>query len=154
MDAAPRWAVVAAGDADKLVEFIRRYYEYDGIPFHREEIRAGLGELLKDPAPGRAWFIKRGNETVGYVIIGYDFDLEVGGRLATITDLYLDPAHRRQCLGRKTLEFVADFCRSTGVRALQLQVERDNAEAQALYTSFGFQAADRIPMCVRLLPPP
>jgi len=132
------------------MEWIRRYYEYDGIPFHEAEIRAGLGVLLHDPSVGRAWLITSGNEVIGYTIIGYDFDLEVGGRLATVTDLYLAEDHRRKGHGRRTLEFVAEFCRTSGVRALQLQVERDNVEARALYESFGFEAADRIPMCKRL----
>jgi ribosomal protein S18 acetylase RimI-like enzyme len=145
-----RWQEAAEKDADMLADWIRRYYEYDGIPFHEREIRAGLSVLSRDPSLGRAWLIILGSEVIGYTIIGYDFDLEVGGRLATVTDLFLAPQHRRKGLGRRTLEFVAEFCRASGVRALQLQVERDNLEAQALYKSFGFQAADRIPMCKRL----
>jgi ribosomal protein S18 acetylase RimI-like enzyme len=146
-----RWQEAEEEDAGILTEWIRRYYEYDGIPFHEAEIRAGLSVLLRDPSLGRAWLIIRASGVIGYTIIGYDFDLEVGGRLATVTDLFLAPEHRRKGHGRRTLEFVVEFCRASGVRALQLQVERDNAEAQALYKSFGFQAADRIPMLKRLV---
>jgi ribosomal protein S18 acetylase RimI-like enzyme len=146
-----RWKEATEADAGILADWIRRYYEYDGIPFDEPEIRAGLIVLFRDPILGRAWLITRGTEVIGYTIIGYDFDLEVGGRLATVTDLYLAPEHRRMGHGRRTLEFVAEFCRASGVRALQLQVERDNVEAQALYESFGFQAADRTPMLKRLL---
>jgi diamine N-acetyltransferase len=145
-----RFKTATAADAQVLLDLIRKYFEYDHIPFQADEIRPGLMTLLNDASVGQAWLIECGMKPAGYVLFTYGFDLEFGGRLAFITDLYLEPEFRGKGLGQKTLERVGEFCRSSGVRALELQVERDNVEAQALYRKFGFTAADRIPMSKRL----
>jgi len=137
-------------DADTLLNLIQKYFVYDGISFDASKIRPGLILLLKDESIGHAWLIQSGAKAVGYVIFTYGFDLEFGGRLALVTDLYLEEEFRGQGLGRMTLKRIEEFCRANGVRALELQVERDNSEAQALYRKFGFEAADRIPLSKRL----
>jgi diamine N-acetyltransferase len=138
-------------DSETLVNFIRKYYEFDHIPFHENEIRAGLPPFLKDPALGCAWLILSVGKIVGYTIFTFSFDLELGGRLATITDLYFEEPHRGKGLGRRTLKQIEEFCRSSGVLALELRVERNNPRAFALYQKFGFRTYDRIPMSKRIL---
>lgn len=133
-------------DTETLVNFIRKYYEFDHIPFHENEIRAGLPIFLKDPALGRAWLVLSAGKIVGYTIFTFSFDLELGGRLATITDLYFEESQRGKGLGRRTLNHIEEFCRNSGVLALELRVERNNPRAFALYQKFGFKSYDRIPM--------
>ncbi len=80
----------------------------------------------------------------------FGFDLEFGGRQATITDLYLEPRYRGKGVGREVLRLVEDFCKKSGVRALELQVSADNSRATRFYQRFGFQAHDRVPMSKQL----
>jgi len=133
-----------------LTDLIRQYYEFDQIPFVEDEIRSGLAAFLKDPSLGRAWLMMRERQSIGYVIMTFGADLELGGRIGIITDLYLEPEHRRKGYGREALRHVEAFCGGLGLRALELLVERDNVEAQALYKSFGFRAYDRFPMSKRI----
>jgi diamine N-acetyltransferase len=137
-------------DVAALRTLVKQYYEFDQIPFVPEEIESGLQTLLSDGSLGQAWLVFNGTRPVGYIIFTYGFDIEFGGRLATVTDLYLEPGHRRRGLGGKILDHVEAFCRSIGLRGLELQVENDNTEARALYKRFGFQPADRIPMSKRI----
>jgi ribosomal protein S18 acetylase RimI-like enzyme len=137
-------------DANRLTDLIRQYYDYDQIPFDEAEIRSGLNDFLTDPSLGRAWLMVRDLKSVGYIILTFGVDLEVGGRMGWITDLYLEPEYRRKGYGGKALIHVEEFCRTLGLRALELLVERDNVEAQALYKSFGFRAYDRFPMSKRI----
>lgn len=137
-------------DAEILVDLIRKYYEFDHIPFQENEIRAGLPPFLKDPALGYASLVLDAGKIVGYTIVTFSFDLELGGRLATITDLYLEPSHRGKGLGRRLLTHIEDECRKSGTLALELRVERDNARAFALYQKFGFRTYERIPMSKRI----
>ena len=143
-----RTATIA--DVAVLQALVKQYYEFDQIPFVPEEIESGLRTLLGDGSLGQAWLVLNGTQPVGYIIFTYGFDIEFGGGLATITDLYLEPGHRRQGLGGKILDHVEAFCRSLGLRGLELQVECDNVEARALYKRFGFQSAYRIPMSKRI----
>jgi ribosomal protein S18 acetylase RimI-like enzyme len=140
-------------DAPVLASFVRKYYEFDGIAFVRDQVESGLNTLLADASLGQAWLILSGAEPVGYVIFSYGFDIEFGGRLALITDLYLEPPYRHRGIGRRILEQVEAHCQGLGLHGLELQVETDNAAARALYKKFGFEAADRIPMSKRIKKP-
>jgi len=139
-----------AEDAGKLLKMMRAYYRFDRMPFDRKTIASGLSELLNDHALGRAWLILKGHRPVGYLLFTFGFDLEFGGRQATITDLYIDPHHRSRGIGRKVLMEVEAFGRSCGVKALELQVTSKNALALAFYQRVGFVAHERIPMSKRI----
>src|SRR5580698_9802722 len=71
-----RFKKATSADAPGLLDLIRKYFDYDGIPFDPDEIRSSLSELLNDESIGQAWLIERGLKTVGYVIFTYGFDLE------------------------------------------------------------------------------
>jgi ribosomal protein S18 acetylase RimI-like enzyme len=137
-------------DLPALENLVGKYYAFDEISHDAGEVHAGLAILLTDATLGQAWLVLDARQPVGYVIFTYGFDVEFGGRLATITDLYLEPSHRGRGIGGKVLEHVEEYGRSTGLRGLELQVERDNAEARRLYEKSGFQSADRIPMSKRI----
>ena len=76
----------------------------------------------------------------------FGFDLEFGGRQATVTDFYLAPKYRGKGLGRKALTRVIETLRTLGVPAVELQVSKNNSRALAFYKRLGFQAHARIPM--------
>jgi GNAT superfamily N-acetyltransferase len=142
-----------------LLGFIARYYAFDGIAFDAARIRRGLLELIAAPTLGSAWLIRVGDEFVGHFILSFGFDLEFGGRQATLTDLFLDENVRRQGLGQATFAFIEQTLGTLGILALELQVERDNLEAQQFYRQVGMRPHDRIPMSkslptADLSPPP
>ena len=146
---------VKPSEQEALLGWIREYFTYDGIAFDEKLINAGLGLMLRDPHVGWAWFIEvpvensAMPEIVGYAIATPGFDLEFGGRRATLTDLYLSPSHRRRGLGSVVLAAIEGECRREGCLAIELQVESDNREAQGLYRKSGFVPHDRIPMSKR-----
>jgi GNAT superfamily N-acetyltransferase len=137
-------------NAWSLLKLIKAYYRFEGIAFDRREIASGLSRLLKDPIIGSAWLILNHGKPVGYLILTFGFDLEFGGRLAGLTDLYIEARHRRKGIGRAALQQVEEFCRSCGVNAIELQVTRKNASVLDFYRSIGFEAFDRIPMRKRI----
>ncbi len=146
---------VKPSEQEVLLGWIREYFTYDGISFNEKIIVQGLGLMLQDPRVGWAWFIEAAMENaslakiVGYAIATPGFDLEFGGRRATLTDLYLSPSYRRRGLGSQVLAAVEAECRNEGCLAIELQVENDNREAQGLYRKAGFVPHDRLPMSKR-----
>ena len=146
----PSFRTAAAADADRVLALIGEYYAYDGIAFDATRIAPALRELLTDDSLGRVLLFELGGETAGYLIATFAFDLEYGGRMAVITDFYLREPFRHRGIGTLAMEHLAGLCPSLGVRALELQVERDNPEAQSFYSKQGFRALDRIPMNRRL----
>jgi ribosomal protein S18 acetylase RimI-like enzyme len=79
--------------------------------------------------------------------------MEYGGRDAFIDDLFIRPAFRGKGLGRSALAEVRSAALSLGVRALHLEVGRDNSAAQALYRRAGFEDSGRQLLTLRLADP-
>ena len=147
----PTFRLVEPAQSGELLEAVRRYYTEDGIPFDGELVRPALARLLVEPALGRAFFLEDAQgQRAGYCVFTFGFDHEAGGPLATVTDLFVEPTHRRRGFARAALGFMAATCRALGVRGLELQVERHNTAGQALYRSVGFAGHDRLPLFLRL----
>lgn len=137
-------------DTDAIVALIQAYYAYDHIPFDEARIRRGLADLATHPGLGSAWLILHDDQIAGYFLLTYGFDLEFGGRQATVTELYIRPQHRRLGLGRAALCQVETILRAQGIDSYELQVESDNHEALAFYVTLGFERYDRVPMSKRV----
>jgi GNAT superfamily N-acetyltransferase len=131
---------------DTLLGLVQAYYEFDGIRFDASRIRRALRELMTTPALGGAWLIQEDGAVVGYFVLSFGFDLEFGGRQATLSELYLVPGQRRRGIGTRALQFVEQTLRELGIEALELQAEQDNSEALACYAKFGMKAHARIPL--------
>jgi ribosomal protein S18 acetylase RimI-like enzyme len=69
--------------------------------------------------------------------------MEYGGRDAFVDDLFIVAAHRGRGLGTAALAQARAYCVAQGVRAVHLEVARDNAPAQAVYRRAGFAGNDR-----------
>jgi ribosomal protein S18 acetylase RimI-like enzyme len=63
--------------------------------------------------------------------------------LLDLMELFVSPSHRGRGLGRRALEEIDEACRELGVRALHLEVEKDNFPAAELYRQRGFEDHDR-----------
>ncbi|HEU4740798.1 MAG TPA: GNAT family N-acetyltransferase [Meiothermus sp.] len=116
-------------DIAVLLEFVGEYYAYDGIAFDAGRVRVGLEQLIADETLGRVWLIQQGGQGVGHAVLTYGFDLEFGGRVATLTEVYIGEAHRGRGLGKAVFRELEHFALEQGVFALELQVESDNLEA-------------------------
>ena len=141
---------VSPGQIERLLPLIEAYYTHDSIPFKRERIQPVLDELLRTPTKGFAWLIQQHSLDVGYVIVTIGFDVEFGGPIAVITDLYIAPDFRAQGLGRAVMQRIEQACRERQLTALELQVSVGNTRAQSFYERLGFRSHRRIPMSKQL----
>lgn len=55
-----------------------------------------------------------------------------------ISDLFVDPAVRKQGIARKLMQEAAEFSLSTGAKSIQLETAHTNTAAQKLYESLGY----------------
>jgi diamine N-acetyltransferase len=135
--------------SETLLASIAAYYAFDGIGFEAGRVRAAIQLLLESPALGEAWVISDRADFVGHFILSFGFDIEFGGRQATLTELYLEERARGRGFGSAALGFVQDRLTSFGIRTLELQAEHDNLEAQRFYQKVGFKAETRVPFTKR-----
>jgi ribosomal protein S18 acetylase RimI-like enzyme len=133
-----------------LLDRMEQFNASEGIAWNRPGCEAALRVLLDDPSLGQVWIVGRAEEPCGYLVLTYNYDLEFLGRDAFITELWIDPPHRRQGLARGALRVLEQRCLEAGVRAVHLLVDPENLSAMALYRSLGFATGHRV-MMTRLL---
>ena len=142
--------VATRADLDSLLPLVRAYYEFDHLSFDERVARTALENFVGDPTFGRVWFICADIDVIGYLVLTLGYSIEYGGRDAFIDEVYLRAAYRGQGIGRQAMAFAETQCRALGVRALHLEVERDNTTAHALYRKVGFVDHDRYLMTKRI----
>jgi diamine N-acetyltransferase len=142
MNNEPQFRMAGESDAGILLRFMREYYAFDGHGFEEQKAHVALMALLRDANLGRAWLILDGSGAVGYVVLCFGYSLEWLGRDAFVDEFYLLEEYRRRGWGRKTMEFVEEAARATGVRTLHLEVVRENTAAVRVYKKVGFVEHD------------
>src|SRR5262245_13653892 len=137
-------------DEPALLELMREFYQEGRISFDERAARAALRGVLADPAHGRALLIEVEGAVAGYLVVCFGWSLEFHGRAAFLDELYVRERFRGQGIGTRALEVAAEVCRTSGVRAMHLEVERSNTRAQSVYRRTGFADRDYYLMTRRL----
>ena len=146
----PPFRPATTADEPTLLELMREFYQEGRIPFDERAAQAALRGVLADPAHGRALLIEVEDAVAGYLVVCFGWSLEFHGRDAFLDELYLRERFRGQGIGTRALEVAAEVCRTSGVRALHLEVERSNTRAQSVYRRTGFADRDYYLMTRRL----
>ena len=142
-DATPRLRSATLADVPRLCELMAENYAEAGYPYDAAAARACFEALAADRELGETWLVEVAGDVAGYAVLAFGFSLEHRGRDAFVDDLYLVPARRGRGLGRLALDAVEAVARERGVTALHLEVEHDNARAEALYRRLGYRDRDR-----------
>jgi GNAT superfamily N-acetyltransferase len=124
------------------------------LPPRLSELLALLEEALREGEPVPADFAERlrrgveagdleilaarsGERTLGVAVLAYRLNISSGGRFASIEDLYVTQQARRQGVGRALLRAADERCAERGISYVEVQVEE--AEAEAFYTALGYE---------------
>ena len=126
-----------------LLEMMREFYSQQEMRFDEPAASQAVNRVLENPDLAQIYLIFRGAELAGYFALTFCFSLEFHGRFALLDELYLREAFRRQKLGNAVVAFAEDLCRKAGVKALRLEVGRENHGAQSLYRAAGFKEDER-----------
>jgi len=136
-------------DLPLILPRTRALNDHEGIAIDTASLEAALRALLEDERTGLVWLVLRGDAPIGYAITTYGYDLEYGGRDATLTELWIDPSARGTGAGGQVLDLLEPELAARGVHALHLQVRPENP-AMRLYERSGFVTTPRHVMTRRL----
>jgi ribosomal protein S18 acetylase RimI-like enzyme len=126
-----------------LLEMMREFYSQQQMQFDEPAASSAVTRALGNPELGQIYLIFRGTEMAGYFALTFCFSLEFHGRFALLDEIYLREPYRRQKLGKAVVAFAEDLCRKAGVKALRLEVGRENQGAQELYRAAGLKEDER-----------
>jgi ribosomal protein S18 acetylase RimI-like enzyme len=113
----------------------------------------GLQRILADSTQGQLLVARDDDKVVGMVSLLWSTSTALGDRVAWLEDMIVAPQGRRRGVGKALLQAAIDVCQKQGARRITLLTDADNARAQSLYASFGFQRSAMVPMRLLLAPP-
>jgi len=126
-----------------LLPFIARYHAFEGIEQLDTARRSAVETLVRHEQFGGIWLVYHDTLPIGYIALCKGFSIEFAGFDAFIDEFYIDEGYRGKGVGRQVLEHMPAVARQLGIRALHLEVARDNTTAKRLYSSLGFEGRDK-----------
>lgn len=152
-----------------LVGMMSEFYAESGYELNRSHAAKAFEEILADERLGQIWIIQSAPEMqaenvrdearentkvdAGYAVVTLKYAMEYGGMMACLDDLYIRAPYRNKGLSTAALAELRELCRSSQIRAISVEVGRDNGPAQTVYRRTGFIETDRMLLMLPLADP-
>jgi len=133
----------AEKDLSILLPFVREFHEIEDVTLADSVREASVRALIETDSLGRIWLIKCDGIPMGYIAICFGYSIEFCGRDGFIDEIFIREDYRGRGIGRVALEIAKSEVASLGVKALHLEVARNNDRARKLYAASGFLAREK-----------
>lgn len=138
-------------DIDRIMTLVAAFHAEEGLNGTEDDRREALLPLLEGIPHGCIYLIGPARAPLGYVIITFGWSVEFGGMDGFIDEIYIRPAVRGRGIASEVLLELPKALAAGGLRALHLEVDRENETAQRLYRRTGFAPRDRYVLMSRKL---
>ncbi len=125
-------------DIEILLNFIKNFYGLSSYPFDEDKVRESVANLINNNNLGRIWIIEYDSKAIGYIILTFGYSIEYKGRDAFIDEFYIEEEYRGRGIGKETMDFIVKESLELEIKALHLEVEKDNERAKNLYLKYNF----------------
>lgn len=125
-------------DIDGILPLVRSFHEYSGLHLAEPRREASVRGLLSEPGFGGIWLISADSIVIAYIAICKGCSIEFGGCDGFVDEFFIRRESRGKGLGSKVLELAKLEARKLGIRALHLEVARENTNIRKLYSGAGF----------------
>jgi GNAT superfamily N-acetyltransferase len=125
------------------VRLIIAQFREHAVTLSNERVASAVRGLLAAPERGALLLARGSRGPVGIAALAYTWTLEHGGPVAWLDELYVVPEKRGRGVGRALLDRACAEAAANGCLAIELEVDRDHARAEALYERAGFARLPR-----------
>ena len=136
-------------DMEKLLPLVEGLHAHHGITLSDEKRQAALMPLLEGIPHGMIYLAGPRKAPVGYIIITLGYSVELGGIEGFIDEFFIREKVRGRGMGHEVLTTLLPALKDHGIKALHLEVERNNETAQRLYKRAGFEARENYILMTR-----
>jgi ribosomal protein S18 acetylase RimI-like enzyme len=138
-------------DLEKVVSLVERFHEEMKIDQTADRRRESLVPLLAGSPHGAVYLIGPRAAALGYIVVTFGWSIEFGGLDAILDELYIRPNIRGRGIASEALLALSKALGSAGVKALHLEVDREDDSTRRLYTRAKFEERDRYMLMSRVL---
>jgi len=114
-----------------------------GIKESTQRLTRILEDATSDATRGFLMLARDSGRVVGVAYVATILSVEHCGPVAWLEELYVLPEHRSRGVGSTLLTAVLERARSTGVVAMDLEIDADHSRAESLYRRYGFRPLER-----------
>ncbi len=130
-------------DLDQIAPLFDAYRQFYGQPADLALARGFLTERLRHQQSVIFLALDAAGAAVGFTQLYPSFSSVNAGRIYVLNDLFVAPSARRRGIAAGLLCHAADFGRAIGAVRLSLSTALDNAAAQKLYETMGWQRDEK-----------
>ncbi|MEL7253545.1 MAG: GNAT family N-acetyltransferase [Pseudomonadota bacterium] len=125
---------------DAVAKLVTDFHAEEGIDMSDTDRAAAIMPLLEGSPHGAIYLAGPARAPVGYLALSFAWSIHMGGLEALVDELYIRPGVRGRGIGTEILHGLPTQLASMGLKALHLDVHRDNTRARKLYEKLGFEA--------------
>ena len=129
-------------DLDRLLPLVAAFHDEAGIVQSDSTRRAALLPMLEGSPHGVTYLIGPGRAPIGYIVISFGWSVEFGGLDGYVDEFYIRPSVRGRGIGSEVMVSLPKALAGAGLKALHLEVRRDNDKVRALYRKLRFEPRD------------
>ena len=131
------------GDRAEVERLVAAYHASEGVNPRPSRIAWAVEQQLSGRFPGVLLVARDGGATVGVALAVYQPSAELG-RVFQVNDFYVEPARRREGIGRALAAHLMEEAAAMQVDLVTLEVLPTNAGATAFWRSVGFSTSGHV----------
>lgn len=128
---------------EKLDALVAAFHAEHGIALPDDKRRDGLRPLLEGIPHGAAYLIGPPRAPIGYLVVTFGWSLEFGGLDGFVDEIYVRPGVRGRGIASETLQALPRALAGAGLKAIHIEIDRDDEKTRKLYARAGFLARPR-----------
>ncbi|MEQ9260817.1 MAG: GNAT family N-acetyltransferase [Roseovarius sp.] len=134
---------------DVLIKLVEDFHREEGVESTETTRREGLMPLLEGSPHGAVYIAGPTRAPIGYAIICFGWSLEFGGLDGFVDEIFIRPGVRGRGIGTEIMLSLPKTLAKAGMRAIHLEVDRENSKARKLYEKMGFAPRERYMLMTR-----
>jgi len=134
-------------DVESMIDLLTILFskEAEFVPNRRIQAQ-GLTPILEDEHVGKIFVLREGSRVIGMVSLLWSISTALGGKVAFLEDMILEPSFQGKGLGSQLITHAIDYAKKQKCKRITLLSDNDNTDAHRFYERFGFEHSSMLPM--------
>ncbi|MEL7256525.1 MAG: GNAT family N-acetyltransferase [Pseudomonadota bacterium] len=146
-----RLTLAKMDDLDRVLPLVAAFHAEEGVEQDDATRRAALVPLLEGSPHGCVYLAGPTRAPIGYVIVTFGWSVEFGGLDGFLDEIYIRPGVRGRGIGSEILISLPKTLAAAGMKAIHLEVNKDNAQARSVYEKMHFSPREKYMLMTRKL---